>query len=161
MKGQSLGYHNRNFVFSAGIQVNSPTGFALHLTKTGDHPYHLASFSGYSGYIFDQRGSFVGGYRLNEVINISGNYFFGDFVNTGNLQDDQYADSRFSYFINNHLIANSISGQTGYFDTVLFEDYGTNTMLFDYIKETGSPDYLVDNGYSGFQSSEGYFLAGS
>jgi len=161
MKGSPLGYHNRNFVFSADIQINSPSGFALHLSKTGDPIYNVVSFSGYSGYIFDQRGYFIGGYRKNQVINISGNYFFGDVTQTGSVVYDDDTDSRFSYFLNNRLISNCISGQSGYFDTVLFEDYGANTLNFNHIKETRSPNIIVDVSGVPIQSSEGYFLAGS
>jgi len=160
MKGSLIGYHNQNFVFEANILVASNSGFAFHLSKTGDSIYDVVSFSGYSGFIFDQKGYFVGGYRKNEVLSISGNYFFGSFPQTGNLIEDELANARFSYFINNKLIANNISGQTGYFDTVRFEDYGVNSLNFNYILETGSPEIIFDSGYNPILSSEGYFFAG-
>jgi hypothetical protein len=161
MDGSFIGYHNQNLVFTANIQVNSPSGFIFHLSKTGQSIYDVVSFSGVSGYIFDQQGNFVGGYRKNEVINFSGNYFYGPHLNSGSLVVDDNSPSRFAYFIKNKLICNGISGQTGYFDTVRFEKYGVNTMNFDYIMETGSPNVLVDSGYFPIESSEGYYLAGS
>lgn len=161
MKSELIGYHNQNFIFSANIQVNSPSGFYLHLSKTGDSVYDVVSFSGYSGYIFDQRGDFVGGYRKNQLVNISGNYFYGQSETSGNIVFDDSTDCRFSYFINNNLITNNISGQTGYFDTVRFEDYGENTMSFSFVKETGSPNLIVDSALYPIESADGYYLAGS
>lgn len=161
MKSSPLGYHNQNFVFSADIRINSPSGFAFHLSKSGEYINNVVSFSGYSGYIFDQKGSFVGGYRQNQGINISGNYFFGDVTASGNVIFDDDTDSRFSYFLNKKLVANNIIGQTGYFDTVFFEDFGQNTLNFNFIKNTGSPNVIVDFNGIPIQSSEGYFLAGA
>ena len=161
MKSELIGYHNQDFVFNANIQVNSPSGFVFNLSKTGESIYDLVSFTGVSGYIFDKRGDFIGGYRLNQVINISGNYIYGSHVNSGSLVIDDNSPSRFSYYLNGQLISNCISGQTGYFDTVRLETYGVNTMNFDYTMQTGSPNFLVDSGYLEFTSSEGYFLAGS
>ncbi len=161
MQSSFIGYHNQNLAFTANIQVNSPSGFIFHLSKTGEFIYDVVSFSGFSGYIFDQMGNFVGGYRKNELINISGNYIYGPHLNTGALTVDDNSPSRLSYYLNNKLISNSISGQTGYFDTVRFENYGLNTMNFDYIKQTGSPNVIVDSGYFPIESSEGYYLAGS
>lgn len=160
MKTSLIGYHNQNFIFSADIHVNSPSGFALHLSKTGDSIYDIVSFSGYSGYIFDQRGDFVGGYRKNQLVNISGNYFYGSFPTTGNLIQDDNAPSRLSYFLNDKLVSNCVSGQTGYFDIVRFEDYGANTLNFEYILDTGSPDFIVASGYVPLVSSEGWYFVG-
>jgi hypothetical protein len=56
-------------------------------------------FSGYEGYVFDQSGRFVGGYAPNIPVNISVHM----------KEDDSY-----SYFINDSLIANNMSGSTGF-----------------------------------------------
>lgn len=163
MKGYRLGYHNQDFVFNASFQVcNTDTGFVFQIGKSGDSFYPVVSFSGYSGYIFDQSGSFVHGYRKNELINISGNYFYGDTFVSGNPLVDETGIARLSYFINDNLIANNISGQTGFFDTVTFEDYGCDALFsLEYVLETGSPCVLADNTGTYLLSSEGYYLAAS
>tara|TARA_R110000787_G_scaffold78925_1_gene172394 strand:+ start:1294 stop:1788 length:495 start_codon:yes stop_codon:yes gene_type:complete len=161
MKGHSIGYHNKDFAFSANIQVNVPnSGFSFQIGKTGDPFYPVVSFSGHSGYLFDQSGSFFGGYRRGETFTISGNYFFGDTTLVGKVTTDENATGRFSYYHNDNLIANNINGPTGFFDTVLFEDYGgLNSLTFTPILETGSQNALLDTTGTYLLSSEGYFLS--
>ncbi|MDB4761434.1 hypothetical protein OAG04_00320 [bacterium] len=74
-------------------------------------------FSGYEGYVFDQSGRFVGGYAPNIPVNISVHM----------KEDDSY-----SYFINDSLIANNMSGSTG-FDYIEFEKHGESTLSIQYI----------------------------
>ena len=74
-------------------------------------------FSGYEGYVFDQSGRFVGGYAPNIPVNISVHM----------KEDDSY-----SYFINDSLIANNMSGSTG-FDYIEFEKHGESTSSIEYI----------------------------
>jgi hypothetical protein len=74
-------------------------------------------FSGYEGYVFDQSGRFVGGYAPNVPVNISVHM----------KEDDSY-----SYFINDSLIANNMSGSTG-FDYIEFEKHGESTLSIEYI----------------------------
>jgi hypothetical protein len=74
-------------------------------------------FSGYEGYVFDQSGRFVGGYAPNIPVNIS--------VHMKN--DDTY-----SYFLDDVLIANNISGSTG-FDYIEFEKHGDASLDIEYI----------------------------
>jgi hypothetical protein len=74
-------------------------------------------FSGYEGYVFDQSGRFVGGYAPNIPVNISVHM----------KEDDSY-----SYFINDSLIANNMSGSTG-FDYIEFEKHGESTLSIEYI----------------------------
>lgn len=74
-------------------------------------------FSGYEGYVFDQSGRFVGGYAPNIPVNISVHM----------KEDDSY-----SYFINDSLIANNITGSTG-FDYIEFEKHGESTLSIEYI----------------------------
>lgn len=160
MKGYPLGYSNQNLSFSADLYVGfSSSGFSFELGKTGDPFYSTISFSGYSGYIFDQSGDFVGGYKRGQNINISGNYFFGDLATSGNEIVDDFSTGRLSYYINNKLICNNISGPTGFFDTILFEDYdGVNTMSLEVILEDGSPTALQDSDQFYLISSDGYYL---
>lgn len=74
-------------------------------------------FSGYEGYVFDQSGRFVGGYAPNIPVNISVHM----------KEDDSY-----SYFINDSLIANNMSGSTG-FDYIEFKKHGESTLSIEYI----------------------------
>lgn len=177
MKGFNLGYHNKSFSFNASISVSVPeSGFNIQIGKTGDPFDPVISFSGYSGYLFDQSGLLVHGYRQNEVFNISGNYFYGDTYNSGggfqiiegdilvpildNVFQDDTGNARFSYFINGNLIRNNISGQTGFIDCITFEDYNNqNTASIDFFLDTGSSCVLADNTGSYILSSEGYYLS--
>lgn len=74
-------------------------------------------FSGYEGYVFDQSGRFVGGYAPNIPVNISVH---------------MKEDNSYSYFINDSLIANNMSGSTG-FDYIEFEKHGESTLSIEYI----------------------------
>lgn len=161
MKGYSLGYHNQDLVFSADIFIGEPElGFSFEIGKTGDPFYPVASFSGHSGYIFDQSGFFIGGYRKNQTINISGNYFFGDVTQSGRVSTDDNATGRLSYYINDILIANNINGPTGFFDTILFNDQsGNNTLSLTLTPQTGSPTILLDKNSVRITSSEGYYFS--
>lgn len=163
MKGERIGYHNQNFSFNASIQISAPeSGFSLKIGRTGDPFYTAVALSGYSGYIFDQSGNFVHGYRQNEVVNFSGNYFFGPSVDTGNPLVDETGIARFSYFIDDILICNNITGPTGFIDTILFEDQGgENTLAIDLFLDTGSPCVIADDTGTYILSSEGYYLSAS
>lgn len=164
MKGERFGYHNRDFSFNASIQVSAPeSGFSLEIGKSGDSFYPVISLSGYSGYIFDQSGNFVHGYRQNEVFNFSGNYFFGDYYDSGgNVLVDETGIARFSYFINDVLICNNLTGQTGFIDSIIFDDQDDqNTLLLDLFLDTGSPCVLADSTGTYLLSSESYYLSAS
>tara|TARA_Y100000114_G_scaffold90083_1_gene83645 strand:+ start:607 stop:1104 length:498 start_codon:yes stop_codon:yes gene_type:complete len=161
MKTKSIGYHNRSLVFSADIQVSAPeSGFLFQIGRSGDPDFYPAiSFSGSEGFIFDQEGEFVGGYRQNQLFNISGNYFYGDQSTSGNLLIDHTGEARFSYFLNGNLISNNINGQTGFLETIRFEDHNNqNNLFFEIVKETGSSNVIRDSGSTYLASSEGYYL---
>lgn len=161
MKSQSIGYHNKNLVFTADIQVSVPdSGFLFQIGRSGESDFYPAvSFSGSEGFIFDQEGDFIGGYRQNELFTISGNYFYGEQSMSGDVLIDHTGEARFAYFLNNTLIANNINGQTGFLETVLFEDYDNqNQLSFEIIKQTGSPNVITDSGATYLLSSEGYYL---
>ena len=74
-------------------------------------------FSGYEGYVFDQSGRFVGGYATNIPVNISVH---------------MKSDDTYSYFIDDVLIANNVSGSTG-FDYIEFEKHGDASLNIEYI----------------------------
>ena len=74
-------------------------------------------FSGYEGYVFDQSGRFVGGYAPNVPVNISVH---------------MKSDDTYSYFIDDVLIANNVSGSTG-FDYIEFEKHGDASLNIEYI----------------------------
>jgi|TARA_B100001094_G_C18072523_1_gene740831 hypothetical protein len=161
MKTKSIGYHNRSLVFSADIQVSAPeSGFLFQIGRSGDPDFYPAiSFSGSEGFIFDQEGEFVGGYRQNQLFNISGNYFYGDQSTSGNLLMDHTGEARFSYFLNGNLISNNINGQTGFLQTIRFEDHDNqNNLFFEIVKETGSSNVIRDSGSTYLASSEGHYL---
>jgi hypothetical protein len=161
MKSALIGYHNQDFVFSADIAISTPeSGFLFHIGRSGEPFYPVISFSGNNGYLFDQSGHFVGGYRKFEPITISGNFVAGEKLVSGNITYDDYSVGRLSYYINNVLIANNITGPSGYFDTILFDDQsGKNTLAIEFIRQTGSPNVLTDNTFSYLLSSDGHFLA--
>jgi len=74
-------------------------------------------FSGYEGYVFDQSGRFVGGYAPNIPVNLS---------------IHMKSNDTYSYFIDNVLIANNVSGSTG-FDYIEFEKHGDSSLGIEYI----------------------------
>jgi hypothetical protein len=76
-------------------------------------------FSGYEGYVFDQSGRFVGGYEPNLPINLSVH---------------MKSDDTYSYFIDNVLIENNVSGSTG-FDYIEFDKHNDSTLYVEYIHE--------------------------
>jgi len=161
MKTKSIGYHNRSLVFSADIQVSAPeSGFLFQIGRSGDPDFYPAiSFSGSEGFIFDQEGEFVGGYRQNQLFNISGNYFYGDQSTSGNLLMDHTGEARFSYFLNGNLISNNINGQTGFLQTIRFEDHDNqNNLFFEIVKETGASNVIRDSCSTYLASSEGHYL---
>lgn len=162
MKSIDLGYYNQDFVFNAQIQIAEvDSGFSFNIGQTGQEP--IVSFSGYSGYIFDQSGDLIGGYRKNQAINISGNYFYGDVSSTGNVVFDGTGNGRFSYFVNNNLIRNNISGQTGFYDTISFNSQNDqNILTLSMDISTGSPCVLKSSeGDYLFPSEDDFYLAGS
>lgn len=149
MKGYNLGFQDQSFSFSADITVGIPqSGFSLQIGQTGAHYFPNVSFSGVSGYLFDQSGNFFGGYQKGIPFKISGNYFFdGD---TG----------RYSYFYNNVLVANNVYGSTGFVDSIRFEDYGElNSAYISVSKEDGSPIVLADSSGVYLISSDGFWLS--
>jgi hypothetical protein len=162
MKSIDLGYYNQDFVFNAQVQViDVASGFSFEIAQSGQDP--IVSFSGQSGYLFDQQSDLIGGFRKNQAINISGNYFYGESHSTGNVVFDGTGEGRFSYFVNGNLIKNNISGQTGFYDTLYFNssnDQNILTLSLDI--STGSPCVLKskDGNYS-FPSEDDYYLASS
>jgi|SRR6056300_585771 hypothetical protein len=74
-------------------------------------------FSGYEGYVFDQSGKFVGGYAPNIPVNLS---------------IHMKSNDTYSYFIDDVLIANNVSGSTG-FDYIEFEKHGDSSLGIEYI----------------------------
>ena len=161
MKTRPIGYHNKSFVFSADIQVSAPeSGFLFQIGRSGDPDFYPAiSFSGSEGFIFDQEGEFIGGYRQNELFNISGNYFYGDQSMSGDVLIDYTGEARFSYFLNGNLISNNINGQTGFLEMIHFEDHDNqNNLFFEITKDTGASNVIRDSGSTYLLSSEGHYL---
>lgn len=79
--------------FFLSLGYPDDTGLPLDIVNTG------FSFSGVSGYLFDQEGSFVGGYRKDV---------------TTNLEVHKKDSSSYSYYIDDVLIANNRSfSETG------------------------------------------------
>ena len=151
MQDYLFGFTNVDFSFNADIAVQVPeSGFLLQLGQTGNDFHASISFSGASGYIFDQSGDLVGGYMKNEAFSISGNYFFD-----GNDVDSA---GRLSYFINDTLIANNV-GSTGFIDCIRFEGHTDDTIgNISIVRDTGDFTALMDSEGVYLLSSDDYFL---
>lgn len=146
-------YTNVSFTFNADISVGT-TGFLLQIGRTGDLNSSV-SFSGYSGYLFDQSGSMFGGYQRSKKFNISGNYFFGQYNKTDKILNDEEAVCRLSYYLNDTLIANNIL-TTGFIDAVSFSGQSMN---FTLTTDTGASTVLCDEGTNYLLSSDNYYLS--
>jgi hypothetical protein len=152
MKDYLLGYVNVDFSFNTDISVRVPeSGFLLQLGQTGADFYPVISFSGVSGYIFDQRGDFVAGYSKNGTFSISGNYDY-------NGDNEPEATGRLSYFLNESFIANNIYN-TGFIDAIRFEGYSDdNVANISFVINTGdSVAVMSQNGYY-FQDASGNYI---
>ena len=151
MKDYLLGYTNVDFSFNSDIVVRVPeSGFLLQLGQTGTNFYPVVSFSGVSGYIFDRRGDFVGGYVKNETFSLSGNYNY--------LSSGTEATGRLSYYINKTLIANNLYS-TGFIDTIRFEGYTDDTTSnISIVLDTGDVMALMDVSGVYLQGSGGEYL---
>jgi len=150
MKDYFIGYIDVDFSFNLNFSVsNSSSGFLFQIGQTGDNFYPVISFSGYSGYVFDQVGSMVGGYIKDAPISISGNYFKNS--------REQSSTGRFSFFLNNDLIANNIK-PTGFVDCVRLEKYSDEISAFIYQINTGDYNMLHTNSGAYLISSDGYYL---
>ena len=118
-----------NSVFDFTITVNNPlSGFEFTIQDSGTYPVkNLITFSGNEGYVFDQSGHFCGGYQSGIPFDISVHYS-KDF--TG-----------FSYYFNDILIANNMSGMSGTSNTagvacqVEFDKHGDSSL---FVASTGS-----------------------
>ena len=154
MKDYLFGYTNVNFSFNANISIRVPeSGFLLQIGQTGNDFYDAISFSGVSGYIFDKRGDFVGGYVKNQPFTISGNYKYN-----GN---DTESTGRLSYYLNNSFIANNLYS-TGFVDTIRFEGYTDDTVASIGITlDTGDFSALMDNQGVYIQSNNSEYLISS
>lgn len=102
------------FLVAAGTgDVVTGEGGSTGLLNTGFY------FSGSEGYVFDQSGRFVGGYNSNYPVNLS---------------IHMRSDQTFSYFIDDTLIANNMSGLTG-FDYIEFEKHGDSSLFIEHISQ--------------------------
>ena len=118
-----------NSVIDFTVTVNNPlSGFEFTIQDSGVTPVeNLITFSGNEGYVFDQSGHFCGGYQSGVPFDISVHYS-KDF--TG-----------FSYYFNNTLIANNMSGMSGTSTTarvarqIEFDKHGDSSLFVSY---TGS-----------------------
>lgn len=161
MTGTYLGYHNQNFAAEADIIVQVPdSGFVLHFGRIGSWagpPYEtftpVISFSGCSGYLFDQEQNLIGGYLKDQRVSLEIDAFYG--ISQLN---------RLSYKVNGTLVANNrpIASGDVFIDAMLFEDYdGQNTLNMTLFAEDGSPTVLAGNTGLYLLSSEGFYLAGA
>lgn len=141
---QVTGYNQSVIDFT--ISVNDvESGFSVAaglLDSEYDSPtllYTGFAFSGYNGYVFDSQGDFVGGYSLNKPFNI-----------VVKIDDN----SQYSYFINNVLIANNLTGN--YFDCIEFDKHLDSSLL---IQHDGNINDLFYN--DALQDFSGNFLFSS
>lgn len=100
---------------------NTYSGFSIlagTATEERDDLLNISfGFNGYEGYIFDISGRFVGGYSKDVPVTLS-----------VHMKDDE----TYSYFINDTLICNNMSGVTG-FNSIEFNKHGNSSILIDYI----------------------------
>ena len=121
-----------SFYFKAIITPREPnSGFCLSFGATGQDGSLTTgvSFSGRSGFVFDQSGNFFGGYYSGRSLNLEG-HFFGD---------------RLSYFYNSKLVNNNIPIANN-FNAVEFEKFGDSTLSLEvnYISGLRSDEGLQD-----------------
>lgn len=137
---QISGILTGEYQFSASITVNDPTsGFSLAI---GDSTTDAFSFSGFSGYIFDWSGDFVGGYQSGNPFLISGNIF-------------NESPQRMSYFIDDVLIKNNMNPVEMDSDTISFDPFNSGSMILNITEVSNSEIYTF------LTSSEGYTLESS
>ena len=118
-----------NSVLDFSIIVKSPSsGFEFTIQETGVTPIkNIITFSGYEGYVFDQSGHFCGGYQSGAPFDISVHY--------------SRDTTGFSYYFNNTLVANNMSGMSGTSNTagvpcqVEFDKHGESSL---FVIATGS-----------------------
>ena len=68
----------KNSIIDMDIYIDSPSsGFDLTVMETGAGTRDdIFSFSGYEGYVFDQSGRFIGGYRSGTSFNIQTHFYY-------------------------------------------------------------------------------------
>lgn len=152
MKDYFIGYNNVDFSFNLDFTVtNSTSGFLFQIGQTGEIFKPVISFSGNSGYIFDQVGDMIGGYISYVPQSISGNYFYS-------APNNQESSGRLAFFMNQKLVANNVTA-TGFFDCIRFEKYNDDVFYaFSFQKNTGDINSLNDSGAFYLKSNNGEFL---
>ena len=106
-----------NCIIDMDIYIDSPnSGFDLTVMETGVGTRDdIFSFSGYEGYVFDQSGRFIGGYRSGTSFNIQTHFDF-----------DQ---TKFRYYFDGQLISNNMTPITAKSpNCVEFEKYGNSSL---------------------------------
>ena len=110
-----------NSIFDVTVVVDNPlSGFEFSIMETGvgAPALSLIQFSGQEGYVFDQSGNFVGGYRSGVPFDMSIHY---DWTTTG-----------FKYYFEDVLVANNLKVNTGILqeraNQVEFQKYGNSTL---------------------------------
>ena len=113
----------KNSIIDIELIVNSPqSGFEVSLMESGKfHSSKLITFSGSEGAMFDQSGNFFGGYKSGSALDLKVHY--------------DYANSGFSYYFENTLIANNLQptgvseGATdASVNAVSFKKYGNSSV---------------------------------
>lgn len=105
--------------FSISLGIGSEQYGNLDLTRF--------SLSGYEGYIFDNSGSFIGGYKSNTPFQ---------------FKIVQHKDQHFSSYINNKLINNDIQGDL--INCVEFDKNGESSISFSH-KGLDTVNFLKDS----------------
>lgn len=117
-----------DFGFHAKITVNDPaSGFHFALGQSGVNFDPVIAFSGYSGYVFDWSGDFVGGYTSGDEFSIS-----GAMMNETPL--------RASYHIDDVLIKNSLTPLNNTINSISFDAYRGGSLsieLYESSEEQG------------------------
>lgn len=108
----------KNSIIDMDVYIDNPySGFKLTAMETGDGTrYDVFSFSGNEGYLFDQSGSFFGGYKSGSYLNIQAHF---DFDN-----------SKFKYYFDGDLISNDMGAITSLkpINCIEFEKYNDSRL---------------------------------
>lgn len=130
---------------TSDITIDNPaSGFSLMFGYSGDGSNFVTGFgfSGYSGYLFDNSGTFFGGYQSGIEFQIDSHIFRNE--------------NRVSYFYNGSLIRNNI-----YYSSSLLK---INAVEFDKIADSVASIIVYDGdkeSYNVLLDSSGIFLYSS
>ncbi len=126
-----------NQLIATNFIINSPqSGFSFSIGGTNQNNIFSTgfSFSGYSGYLFDQSGNLFGGYYSGTQFDLNLHFF--------------EQDKRISYFYDDVLMANNIYCKSNslILDTIEFDKINNSTVnIANILENEAAFFYLKDN----------------